>query len=259
MHGSYFLSGPAGLHPQERAHGPWSQDMLHGRLLGGLAARAVESIAAQAGFTGARLTVDLFKVAPMEPVTIEAALVRDGRRIRVADAVLRCAGHDVARASAVFLRTGERPPGTVWQPERWAAPDPATVPPAPDHGPDDELWEFRPVQGGFGSAERTRWWTHEHGRLVDGEALSPFVRAAMSADVASPLANSGDDGLHYINADYSLSLAREPRGGWIGLEVAQHLPGEGVALGACTLYDLDGAFATSTTVALANPPLRPNL
>ncbi|MEZ5232210.1 MAG: thioesterase family protein [Acidimicrobiales bacterium] len=271
MAGSYFVTGRRGLHPLAHASGPWSDDMLHGRLLGALAARAVEALAGHADFVGARLTVDLFKAAPMEPVQVRTTLVREGRRIRVADATVHCAGHDVARASAVFLRRGPEPPGTVWRPERWVPPPPSSVPvlepdaPAAGDGIGDGAgdgvevprWEFRPVEGGFASAERTRLWSCEHGHLVDDEPLSPFVRAAISADIASPLANSGDDGLHYINADYSLSLAREPRDRWIGLEVSQHLATGGVALGACTLYDLDGPFATSTAVALANPPLRP--
>jgi hypothetical protein len=92
---------------------------------------------------------------------------------------------------------------------------------------------------------------------VDGEALSAFVRAAVSADMASPLANASDDGLHYINADYSLAMARQPIGEWIGLEVAQQLAEAGLSVGACTLYDLHGPFGTSTASALANPPLRP--
>lgn len=73
---------------------------------------------------------------------------------------------------------------------------------------------------------------------------------------ASPLANASDDGLHYINADYTLVMAREPVGEWVGLEAAEHLAAGGVAVGTCTLYDLEGPFGTSVTTALANPPLQ---
>ena len=100
MPGSYFTSGPDGLHPQPHAHGPWSEEMLHGRLLGALAARAAEAVGAAEGFVGARLTVDLFKVAPMAPVQVDAAIVRQGRRIRVADARVRCSRVRPPRALA---------------------------------------------------------------------------------------------------------------------------------------------------------------
>ena len=255
--GAYFASSPDGFVPQPEAHGPWSQDMLHGRLLGGLAARAIERVAGAPELVAVRLTVDLFRPAPMQPVAVRAELVRDGRRIRVADAVMTVGGHDVARASAVLLRRGEPPPGRVWQPEPWSVPHPDTLPDRDLGEVEPSSWSLRTVSGGFGTGERARTWTWDRAPLVDDEPLSPFVRAAVSADLASPLANSSDDGLHYINADYALTMAREPVGPWIGLETAQHLAAEGVALGICTLYDLDGPFGTSTTTALVNPPLRP--
>jgi hypothetical protein len=257
MPGPYFTSGPDGFSPQPQAHGPWSEQMLHGRLLGGLAARAIERLAGDPDLVAVRLTVDLFRAAPMEPVSVTAALVRDGRRIRVADATLCAGGHEVARASAVLLRRGEAPPGNVWRPEPWTVPHPDELPDRDVGDLEPSSWLFRTVSGGFGSGERSRTWTWDRSPLVDDEPVSPFVRAAVSADLASPLANSSDDGLHYINADYALTMAREPVGEWIGLEAAQHLASDGVAVGICTLYDLDGPFGTSTTTALVNPPLRP--
>lgn len=256
MFGAYFLSDGDALVPQAHSHGPWSTDMLHGRLLGGLAARAVEQLGGGEPFVPARLTVDLFKVAPMQPVTVRAEVVREGRRIRVIDASLHCAGHAVARASAVLLRGGEAPPGNVWKPAPWQVPHPETLDATGLSKAEAAAWEFRVMYEGFESADRAAVWTRERAPLVDDEPLSPFVRTALSADVASPLANSGDDGLHFINADFSLSMSRLPQGEWIGLEALQHQADGGIALGACTLYDLSGPFATSTTVALANPPLR---
>ena len=40
--GAYFSLSTDGLKPVPAARSPWSADMLHGRLLAGLAARAVE-------------------------------------------------------------------------------------------------------------------------------------------------------------------------------------------------------------------------
>ena len=258
MPAAYFHSGALGLAPTPAACGPWSPDMLHGRLLGGLAARALESQFGAVGWRAARLTVDLFRAAPMEPVIVTTALIREGRRIRVADATLRCGGHDVARTTAVFLAEGAAPIGRIWQPEPWAAPHPETI--APREYPELEgpapAWQFRIVEGAFGTGERARVWTRETAPLVDDEPISPFVRAAVSADIASPLANGSDKGVSYINADYTLVMGRYPVGEWVGMETSQHLADTGIALGACTLYDLDGPFGTSTATALANPPLK---
>ncbi len=229
--------------------------MLHGRFLGGLAARVIEADVVEAGWRAARLTVDLFRPAAMAPVQVTVRPVRHGRRIRVVDAHLTCDGHEVARVTAVVLATGEEPPGRIWRPDAESWPDPDTVPPAAD-GPDGP-WLIRTVAGGFGTGERSRLWTNDTALLVDDEPVSPLVRAALTGDLACPLANSGDEGLHYINADYTLALARYPRGPWIGVEVSQQLAADGLSLGSATLVDADGPFATSTGVSLATAPLDP--
>jgi len=253
---SYFHSAGDGVVPFPHAHAPWGTDMLHGRLLGGLAARALESELGEDGWRAARLTVDLFRPAAMATVEVAVQRLRDGRRIRVADATLRSGGHDVGRATAVFLSESEEPPGQIWRPPRqpWPDPDTIDVPTGPG-APDQERWLFRVVDGGFGSADQARVWTNETGHLVDEEPLSRFVRAALSGDVACPLANSGDDGLHYINADFTMLIGRYPIGTWVGLEVAQQIQADGISMGSATLVDRNGPFATSGGVSLSRTPL----
>ncbi len=256
----YFRTTDRGQSPLAHAHAPWGTDMLHGRLLGGLAARALEAELGSPGWRGARLTVDLFRPAAMAPVRVAVRSLRDGRRVRVADAELRCDGHDVGRATAVFLAESDAPPGSIWRPahEPWPAPEELDVPTGPG-APDQEGWLFRTVQGGFGTGERTRVWTNETGCLVDDEPVSPFVRTALSSDLACPLANSSDEGLYYINADFTVLIGRYPAGSWIGLEVAQQIDADGVSMGSSTLVDRIGPFATSGGVSLARPPLMPDV
>lgn len=252
----YFRTSAAGYVPDASAAGPWSTEMLHGRLLGGLAARALEHAFGADGWRGARLTVDLFRAAPMAPVSVAVVPVREGRRIIVADALLTCAGNDVGRATAVFLRKSEPSPGRIWRPEPWRPGAPESYPPMvwADDRP-SPAWEMRIAEGAFGTGERARVWTRETAALVEGEVLTPFVRAAVSADLASPLANGSDAGVGYINGDYTLAVARYPVGEWVAVEASQHLAADGIALGACTLHDVDGPFGTSTATALANPLL----
>jgi hypothetical protein len=251
----YFQSVDGGVAPAPHAHAPWGEDMLHGRLLGGLAARSLEAGHGAPGWRAGRLTVDLFRPAAMAPVEIEVRAVRDGRRIKVADALLRCAGHDVGRATAVFLAAGEEPPGRIWRPSHEPWPAPESIATTEAGSTDHDGWWFRTLRGGFGSAEQTRIWTRETTRLVDDEPLTPFVRAALTGDIACPLANSSDEGLHYINADYTLLLGRYPVGEWIGVEVAQQIAADGISMGAATLVDETGPFATSGGASLARPPM----
>ena len=87
--------------------------------------------------------------------------------------------------------------------------------------------------------------------------MSPFVRTALSGDIACPLANSSDHGLHYINADYTMLIGRYPVDDWVGLDVAQQIDADGISMGSATLVDRTGPFATSGGVSLAGPPMMP--
>jgi Thioesterase-like superfamily len=248
---------PAGdeLIPAPHACGPWAPDMLHGRLLGGLLARAIEREHAGDGLCFARLTVDLFRNTSLVPVRVTTDRVRDGRRIRVVDAVVRTADGPVARASALLLRRGEQPSGQVWSAPEWAAPDPEEMG-ARLGGVAFDLRFLNPDgAAGLAGTERRRAWLREIHELVAGEALSPFVRVALAADFTSPMANFGSAGLGFINADYTLSLSRLPLGDAIGFETTGHLSDEGVAAGQCTLYDTAGAIGFCVVSAVANRTL----
>jgi len=252
---SYFQSVGSGVLPLPHAHAPWAADMLHGRLLGGLAARALEAQHGAIGWRAARLTVDLFRPAAMALVEIEVRPIRAGRRIKVSDALMRCDGHDVGRATAVFLAESEEPPGRIWRPRHEPWPEPDSIKTSEPGSPDHAGWWFRVVRGGFGTGDQTRVWTRETTRLVDDEPVSPLVRTALSGDIACPLANSSDHGLHYINADYTMLIGRYPVGEWVGLEVAQQIDALGISMGSATLVDRTGPFATSGGVSLARAPM----
>lgn len=240
--------------PDPSSHAPWSSDMLHGRLIGGLAARAIEATVDHDGMRVSRLTVDLFRPAGMTPVTVGTRTVRRGRRLEVIDALVRSDGRDVARVTGLVLAISAEPPGRIWRPTPTDWPDPDSLPEQVDD-PDDG-WSLRTVEGGFDTGQRTRVWTNETRPLVDDETLSPLVRAAVSGDLACPLANSSDEGLHYINADYTLTIGRPPCGTWVGLEVSQQIASDGVSLGSCTLVDAMGPFAMSTGSSITRTPMR---
>ena len=247
---AYFVPGNDGLQPVPEARSPWSADMLHGRLLSGLAARAVEDEGHDPALRVVRLTVDMFRSPPMSSLTVATSVIRDGRRVRVVDASIRCADVEVARASALLLRTGAHPSAAMWRAPDWDAPLPEALPSPVDDATGG--WDIRLISpGGFRTAERKRVWTRDRWQLVAGEAPSPVVRAALAADLPNPLANSGAEGLQFINADLTLFLGRPPISEWIGLEVSGHLGQDGIAVGSCTLYDTSGAIGMSSVCAIA--------
>ena len=184
-------------------------------------------------------------------------MARDGRRIRVVDAEAFAAGVSVGRASGVLLRRTEPPPGEVWGPPDWDFASPEDLPVLPSRRDGGEeprpMWETRtdgPIVGGGG---RKRLWIREVRPLIGDEPLTPVQRAALAADLTNPLANSGSEGLGYINADITLYLHRLPRAEWIGFEVLAHHADAGIAVGECALYDEAGAIGRSVVAALAQP------
>ncbi|WP_329454069.1 acyl-CoA thioesterase domain-containing protein [Streptomyces sp. NBC_01497] len=241
--------------PAAHARGWWTSGMIHGRLLGGLAARALEAEHAADGLHFTRLTVDLFRNAPMAPLRVQTHRVRDGRRVRVADATVHGANGLVARASTVMLRRSEEPPGHIPETPPWDAPPPEEL-----FAPRERVWTAwmfdehnASAKDGWRGDGRRRAWLRESRELVAGEPLSPFVRAALAADTASPLAHSADTGLQFINADYTLCLRRLPLSDAIGLESTAHTSEDGVAVGHCTMHDSAGPIGYCMTTAVANP------
>src|ERR1700716_3815367 len=238
--------------PTKVANGPWDPNSLHGRVIIGLLAFAIEQRHGADDFVPTRLTVDMFRLPNMAPVEVKTRLVRDGLRIKVVEAEFFSGGVSMARASCQLLRKTQSPQGRVWSPPNWDVPAPADIPVPSDprlgltgRGP------IRPIVGAMGTVGPRRLWMSEVRDLVEGAPLTPFVRVAVASDFASPFANAGDQGLGYINSDVTLYLHRLPVKEWIGFEVVNHHATEGGAVGECWLYDEKGPIGTSTVAALS--------
>ena len=112
-----------------------------------------------------------------------------------------------------------------------------------------------PDSPGPGGALAGGIWMRETPPLITGEPLTPLVRVAMAADMVSPVSNSSDQGLGFINADYTIYLGREPEGEYVGIQPSAHISDRGVAAGQGVLHDEHGAVGFVTTTAVANPPM----
>jgi hypothetical protein len=242
------------LVPEATAAAPWAENMLHGRMLTALAARAVERDHADDPFRCVRLTIDLFRAATLDPVRVLTRPVREGGRIRVIEVEIESGGRAVARATALLLRTGEPPPVRPWQAPEWGAQAPEAL--APEDTPESRFIPIETrsvVPGGYRAPGRKRVWLRELCPLVEGEEWTPLTRVAAVADLTNALANSDEQPNHFINADVTLYVGRLPEGEWIGLDTSGHVSAEGVATGGCDLYDGRGRCGTATVAALVAP------
>ncbi|HEY1751586.1 MAG TPA: thioesterase family protein [Caulobacteraceae bacterium] len=239
--------------PTPMSRGPWSPTSLHGRVVAGLLAHAIEQRHGEPDLMPARFTIDMYRLPDLSAAAVAVTPIREGRRIKVIDAEYSVGGVSMARATCQFLRQTQDPEGEVWRPPNWDAPKPDDVPaPQDSRGAMGGMWATRRIAGDFGVfGPNKRLWMSEVRDCVEGEPLTPFVRAALAADFASPFANSGDKGLGWINSDITLYLARLPATKWIGFEVKNHQSSKGVAVAECWLYDEEGPIGASSVAALA--------
>lgn len=260
---AFFVSDGDAFVPTSIARGPWGQT-ISGNFVGGLLGYAAERAGGDPDFQPTRLTVDLFRPAALEPVRVDTTVARDGRRLRLVDAVMTQNDTVVARASALFLRRGEQPADEVWT-------TPVTMPalPAmPDPVPDNLtmlVWAYGKTDTPAPELGLAAWqhagpkhiWVRDIRPLVEGEPFTPFTRASMAGDMASSLTHYGTGGLSFINADYTLTLSRLPDGPYIGLSALTHYSHAGVATGTATVVDEHGAIGTAVATALSNPGFNP--
>ena len=238
--------------PTDQSRGPWDRNSLHGRVVVGLLAREFEQQHGDDAFQFARLTTDLFRMPRFAPLEVATSVVREGNRIRVVDGVVTSEGREIAQGRVVMLRRAEQPEGEIWGPPPWDVPAPDAIDPPAARGDREPMWETRPIDGDFGSPGQRRAWLREARTLIEGEALTPFQRVAFAADFTNPFANSGPDGLNFVNADVTLYLHRLPVTEWVGFEVNGHHSAEGIAVAECTLYDEQGNIGRSAVTAVAN-------
>ncbi len=258
---AFFVPEGDTLVPQPLAKGPWGQT-LHGRIFGALCARAVdEYLAADEGLMCARLTVDIFRAATMDPVRVSTRVVRQGRRILVLETRIEQESGPVGEGKAMLLRKSEQPPGELLETPRWDVPTPdqlgAPRPPSPGRPP---MWESWLIEDNSPNESRLRsgLWMREIHDLVEGEELTPLVRLGATGDIAHPIANSSTEGLGFINSDYTIYLGREPRGEYLGIQPYGHVSSFGVAAGQCVVHDLEGPIGFFAAGAIANSMARAN-
>ena len=238
------------------ARGPWDANSLHARVLAGLFGHELETRWAEDGFHCARLTIDLYRLPSLALAEVTSRAIRKGNRIRVIELEYLSGGVSFARANAVLLKRSDNPPGDHWSPPNWDAPDPESLPEAEQlpNAPENwrPMWETRHITGWPATIGQQRAWLRETRPLIEGVALTPFVRAASTADWTNPFANWGSEGLQFINADITLYLHRYPVGEWVGFEVTSHHSEDGIAVGDCTMYDLQGPIGHSLVCAISN-------
>lgn len=252
----YFVADGDEFVPNEIAQGGWGPT-LGGQVVGGLLARSIDAQRADADLIPVRLTVDMLRRVATEPVQVRAEVIRVGGRMQSTAATMIQHGEVVARASALYLRSGEQPAEQAWS-------TPIEMPPLPREPAefDNAIPMFVKAYGRDPAVRGGMEWQHDGPRyawvrevrdLVDGEQNTPFVQAALAVDVTASMTGFTASGLGFINADYTLTLCRLPEGPYIGMAALTHYSAAGLATGTASLFDTHGPIGTGVSTAIANP------
>jgi hypothetical protein len=229
-----------------RAAGPWDPTMQHGSAPASLVVWAAEAMPAPAPMRIARVTIDLMRPVPLKPLTLETEILREGRKIQLCAVRLRAEGVLVVGATVLKVRLQAQPlPGDI-----------ASLPvelPQPEASPEDPAqfsnspfvtgMQLRAALGKFGVPGPGAIWYRVVRPLVEGAAVSQAVRAVVAADFCNGTSAALDFRQWiFLNADLTVSMAREPVGEWILLDAESWIGPDGAGLSMARLADRQGYF-----------------
>ena len=256
MNDSVFVLDGDRVHPTDLARGPWSKEAQHGGAPAALLARTIERFDGGDAMLVVRVTVELVRPVPIEPLRLVTRLARPGKKVQLVESALVVAatGVEVARATGLRLRRGDVP-----IPEGAA---PSGRPPLPATGvPSRPPWagqiqyegfhsgaiEMLFVTGTFEAPGPATAWIRLRVPLVAGEPTSPLARVAAAADFGNGISwvLSRRDGYRFINPDLTIYLHRHPVGEWIALESTTLPEPQGVGIAESRLYDERGPIGRS--------------
>lgn len=253
--------------PTKSAQGPWDPTTAHGGPIAALLCREAErSAPADAGMRLARLTCDLFRPVPLQPISLTHEVVRDGRQIRVVDVKLWWEGKLVARATGLHVRVGhhiESDPAlrAVGEGPPILGPDAETTAGLAPRMPEGftapgivRAVELKRVVGTHGEGAPAVAWGRLNVPLIEGEATTPFQSLACIGDFTSGVGSYMDFARYASpNADLSFHLVRAPVGAWIGVDAATVLGDDGIGQSRSRLFDEDGYVGNCLTTLVVSP------
>ena len=228
------------------AAGPWDPTMQHGSAPASLAVWAAEAIPTQVPMRIARVSIDLMRPVPVKPLTLETEVLREGRKIQLCAVRLRADGVLAVAATVLKVRSKSEtlPPDVT---------GPKVELPSPDKSPEDPAqfsnspfvtgMQLRAARGKFGVPGPGAIWYRVVRPLVAGEAVSQAVRAVVAADFCNGT-SAALDFRHwtFLNADLTVSMAREAVGEWILLDAESWIGPDGAGLAMARLADEQGYF-----------------
>lgn len=228
------------------AAGPWDPGMQHGSPPAALAVWAAEAIPTRAPMQIARVTIDLMRPVPVAPLTLATEVLREGRKIQLCAVRLYADGVLTVGATVLKIKTQALtlPPDVRDQAVELPGPDQSRVDPANfSNSPFVTGISLRAARGRFGVPGPGAIWYRVERPLIEGSPISQVMRAVVASDFCNGTSAALDfRQWTFLNADLTVSLAREPVGEWILVDAESWIGPEGAGLAMARLADSRGYF-----------------
>jgi Thioesterase-like superfamily len=254
---AFYIPDGGRFRSTDWTRGPWDPLQQHAGPPTALLGRAIEGLDGSEEFTVARLSVELLRSVPLTVLTVEAQLVRPGRRVQLAEATLSDDGGAIAIARAWRIRRDDT------LAEQSANEAPAFV--GPEHAPavgGFDPWdgpsyfsavEWRAAAGDFTRPGPATVWMRMKGELIEGEQPSPLIRVLVAADSGNGVSMELPIQSHlFINTELTVHLFREPDGEWVCLDARTRIGPKSVGLASSVLYDRRGRIGAAHQALLVS-------
>ena len=228
------------------AAGPWDPRMQHGSAPASLVVWAAERIPTSVPMRIARVTIDLMRPVPLVPLTLRTEVLREGRKIQLCAVRLLADGVLVVAATVLKVRNQAIALPPDMREARVEFPGPAESPEDPAGFSNSAFvtgMSLRAARGKFGVPGRAAIWYRVDRPLVEGSLISQAMRAVVAADFSNGTSAALDfREWTFLNADLTVSMAREPVGDWVLLDGDSWIGPEGTGLSMANLADERGYF-----------------
>jgi acyl-Coa thioesterase superfamily protein/acyl-CoA thioesterase superfamily protein len=246
---SFYRQEGKSLLPTALTRGPWDADAQHAGPPTALIARALEGCEPRDGTQIGRVTVEILRPVPLEPLEVTARVVRPGRSVELLEASLHGPDGELMRARAWRLQAG-------------LCDEPSGAPPAgPAAGQNRDFFptgeevgyhtamDYRFVRGAFLEPGPATVWMRMRAQLVAGEEPTALQRVVVAADSGNGVSAALDWRQHlFINTDLTVHLLRLPETQWVCLE-AQTLIGS-LGMADTALWDERGRIGRAVQTLL---------
>jgi hypothetical protein len=249
--GAFFAQESGRFVPSEATRGPWDPDAQHAGPPSALLGRAIERCEPRDGMRVGRVTFEILRPVPLEPLTVEARVVRPGRSVELLEGSLSGPDGELMRARAWRLQAGDV--------ELDGPADPA--PPGPAEGAAGDFFptgqpvgyhtamEYSFVKGAFLEPGPATVWMRMRMPLIAGEQPTPLQRVLIAADSGNGVSAALDWREYlFINTDLSVHLLRPPAGEWVCLDAITHV--DGLGLSDTALWDERGRIGRAAQTLL---------